>query len=44
MLAPVLSKAVETHPKLTLYKLNVDDNMEISQKYNVSRKAMTRAG
>ncbi|SAM01032.1 hypothetical protein [Absidia glauca] len=36
MLAPVLSKAVDAHPELTLYKVNVDDNMEISQKYNIA--------
>ncbi|KAI8332844.1 thioredoxin-like protein [Chlamydoabsidia padenii] len=36
MLGPILSKTVEANPKVSLFKINVDDNMDIGQQYNIS--------
>ncbi|KAI8060757.1 thioredoxin-like protein [Gongronella butleri] len=36
MLGPLLSKAVEANPKVTLVKINVDDNTDIASQFKVA--------
>ncbi|OBZ90273.1 Thioredoxin, mitochondrial [Choanephora cucurbitarum] len=36
MLGPILSKAVEANPKVTLVKINVDDHQEIASDFKIA--------
>lgn len=35
MLAPVVEKVVEENPEITLLRVNVDENEELSSRYNI---------
>lgn len=38
MLGPLLTKAVAANPKVTLVKINVDDNQEIAADFKVRNR------
>ncbi|ORZ22620.1 thioredoxin-like protein, partial [Absidia repens] len=36
MLTPILTKSVAQNPKVSLFKIDIDDNTDIGQKYKIA--------